>query len=168
MDQFPGSGSAWPSVFVRIVRIGQPFGSRDAFGTSNLTGEVEEHGAQVLAESKQVHGARAAREEESQDRFVGFLCVAVRAGEHEVVAPIECGLSTAGRHVIERDRIGVDASFAVRTHGAMALEQPFASVRVSRATCGQRGVLRVGSRGATASTRGLAGATQWYKGLEGD
>lgn len=167
LDQFPALARR-PSIFVRIIRIGQPFGSCDAVGTRDLPGEIQKHGAQVLTEAEQIHGARAAREEEGEDRLVGFLRVAVRTGEHEVIAAIERGLTAAGRHVIQRDRVDVDASFAVRTHSAVALEQPLASVRVSRATCGQRGVLRVGSRGATASARGLAGATQWYKGLEGD
>lgn|SRR6185312_3662572 len=160
--------AAVASVFVRVVRIGQPLGSRDALGAGNLAGEIEEHGAQVLTEPEQVHGAGATREEEREDRLVGLQRVTVGAREHEVVAAVERSLAAAGRHVIERDRVGMDASFAIRAHGAVAFEKPLACVRVSRATGGQRRVLRMGSRGATASARGWAGATQWYKGLEGD
>jgi hypothetical protein len=122
----------------------------------------------VLAEAEQVHGAIAAGEEERENGLVRLQRVAVRAGKDEVVAAVIGSFAAAGRHVVEGDGVGMDTTLAVRTDGAVAIEEPLTRVCVSRATCGQRRVLLVCSRGATAPARGWTGATQWYKGLEGD
>lgn len=122
----------------------------------------------MLAEAEQVDGAIAACEEEGEDGLVGLLRVAVGTSEDEVVAAVVRGFAAAGRHVIEGDGVGMDTTFAVRTDCAVAIEQPLTRVRVGRTTCGQRCVLLVCSRGATAPARFRAGATQRYKGLEGD
>ena len=156
------------SVLVRIVRVRQALGARNAFGSGDLPGKVEQHGAQVLAKAEQIHRAITACDQEREDRLVCLQRVAVGTGENEIVAAIIGSLAAAWRHVIERDRIGMNASLAVRTYGTMAVEQPLTRVRVSGTTCWQRGVLLVCSRGTAASARGWAGATQWYKGLEGD
>lgn len=122
----------------------------------------------MLAEAEQVHGAIATREQECENGLVRLQRVAVWAGKDEVVAAVVGSLAAAGRHMVERDGVGMDTTLAVRTDGAVAIEEPLTRVRVSRTTCGQRRVLLVCSRGATAPARGWAGATQWYKGLEGD
>lgn len=141
------------SVFVRVVRIRQPLGARDTFWPGDLAGQIKEHGAQVLAEAEQAHGTVAAREQERENRLVGLLRVAIGTGEDQVVAAVVRGFAAAGCHVVERDGVGMDTTFAVRTDGAMAIEQPLTRVRVSCTTCGQRRVLLVCSRGATAPAR---------------
>ena len=131
------------SVLVGVVGIGQPLGARDTVWSSDLAGEIDQHGTQMLAEAEQVHGAIAAREEERENGLVRFQRVAVGAREDEVVAAVVRSFAAAGRHVVERDGVGMDTTLAVRTDGAVAIEEPLTRVRVSRTTCGQRRVLLV-------------------------
>ena len=147
---FPKRGD---SVLVRVVRVGQPLRSRHTVRPGDLAGQIEQHGAQVLAEAQQTHGAITAGEEERENGLVGLLRVAIGAGEDEVVAAVVRGFAAAGCDVVERDGVGMDTTFAVRADGAVAIEQPLTRVRVSRTTCGQRCVLLVCSRGATAPAR---------------
>ncbi len=118
------------SVAVRVIRIRQTSDTGDRFGPRNLTSEIHQHGAQVVAVAQQARGALAPGEQERQRRLVGFLTVATRTGEDQVVAPIVCGLAAARGHVVEGDRARVDAALAVRADGTVAIEQPLARLCV--------------------------------------
>ena len=138
-----GAVRSLDSVLVRVVGVGQPLGARDTVWSGDLAGEIDQHGTQVLAEAEQVHGAIPTREQECENGLVRLQRVAVRARKDEVVAAVVRSFAAAGRHVVERDGVGMDTTLAVRTDGAVAIEEPLTRVRISRTTCGQRRVLLV-------------------------
>jgi hypothetical protein len=108
----------------------------------------------VSTVAQQIVGADARAEQECHRRLIALGRVAARAGKNEVVAPIECGLSSARRDVIERHhRIG-KADAAVGADGTVLREQPHPSFQVggpARRMRRQRGRCN-GGPGASAAT----------------
>lgn len=124
------------SVAVRIIRIGEPRYPGNRIGPGDFTCEVDEHGAQVAAVAEQTRRAGTPRKQESEDVLVGFLDIARRAGEHEVVAAIVRGLSAARGHVVERDRSDRNLPLAVRTDRPVPVQQPLACLVICVAARG--------------------------------
>src|SRR5690606_11713093 len=83
----------FPSVLVRVIRVGKALGAGGRLTAGDLTGQFAEHRAQVRAIPEQARGAGAAVQEKGEDRLVGLLRVASRTAEYQVVAPVVRGTS---------------------------------------------------------------------------
>jgi len=143
------------SVAVRVIRICESRYSGDRIGPGDFTCKIDKHGAQMVAIPEQTCRAGAPGEQKCEDMLVGLLDVARRAGEHEVVAAIICGLPAARRDVVKSDRSHCDFPLAIGADRPVPVQQPLAGLVVRVAARGQRGFLRRGAIGAAArgSTR---------------
>lgn len=112
----------------------------------------------MISIAEQALSAGGSREQKREDVLIGFLDIAGRTGEDEVVPPVVRGLPTSRSDVIECDTLHAYASAAIGAHWSVPLEQPLPGVGIGVPARRQRGVLL---RGPTGSLPGSAWATSW-------
>ncbi len=124
------------SVAVGIIRICEPRYSGDRIGPGDFACKIDKHGAQVVAIPEQTCRAGTPRQQKSEDVLVGFLDIARRAGENEVVAAVVRGLPAPRGHMVERDGSYRDLPLAVRTDRPVPVQQPLACLVICVAARG--------------------------------
>jgi len=121
----------------------------------------------MIAVTQETLRAGGTRKQKREDVLVRFLDVAGGTREHQVVAPVICGLSPPRSDVIQRDAFHADAPPAIRADWPVAVEEPLPRVCIRVPARRQRRMLLHGTRGTFPRLPWTAGGAQSRESLGG-